>query len=136
MTRKPKSYDDLYPSRFLKAGNFDGKKVTLTIKDYDREELEGDDGKKTKAIISFQETERQLVACKTNGLCMKAMFGDNLADWVGKRVILFPTLWNGEPAIRVFGSPDMKEPKDIEVKLPRRKPFTMRLSTSSAEETK
>lgn len=125
--RKPKSFDDLYPSRFLKAGNFDGKKVTLTIKDYDREILEGEDGKKSKAIISFAETERQLVACKTNGICLKALFGANLADWVGKKVILFPSVWNGEPCIRVWGSPDIPEEVEVEVKLPRRKPFTMRM---------
>jgi hypothetical protein len=133
MARKPKSFDDLYPSRFLKAGNFDGKRVTLTIKDWDREELEGDDGKKTKSLISFEETEKQLVSCKTNGLCMKAMFGSDLAAWQGKRVILFPSVWNGEPCIRVWGSPDIAAEADIEIKLPKRKPFTMRMHTSAAE---
>lgn len=129
--KKPKNFDDLYPGRFLKAGNFDGKKATLTIKDYDRELLEGEDGKKSKAIITFEETERQLVACKTNGLAMKAMFGDDLTKWVGKKVILFPSVWNGEPCIRCWGSPDIKEEFDVEIKLPRRKPFTMRMHKSA-----
>jgi hypothetical protein len=134
---KPKNFDQLYPGRFLKAGSFEGKRVTLKIKDYDREMLKGEDGaEKMKAIISFEETPYQLVACKTNGLCMRAMFGDNLPDWVGKRVILFPSIWNGEPCIRVWGSPDIPEATDLEIKLPRRKPFTMRLHTSAAEETK
>lgn len=133
MSKKPKNFDDLYPGRFLKAGNFDGKKVTLTIKDYDREMLEGDDGKKSKAIISFEETDRQLVACKTNGLCLKEMFGADLTAWVGKRVILFPSVWNGEPCIRVWGSPDIPAEKQIEVKLPRRKPFNMTLHTSAGD---
>lgn len=133
---KPKNFDQLYPGRFLKAGNFEGKKVTLKIKDYDREMLEGDGGeKKAKAIISFEETPLQLVACKTNGLCMRAMFGDDLTNWVGKKVILFPSVWNGEPCIRVWGSPELSEERDLEVKLPRRKPFNMRLHTSAAEET-
>jgi|SRR5690606_14492826 len=130
---KPKSFDDLYPGRFLKAGNFDGKKVTLTIADYDLEQLEGEDGKKAKAIITFKETQRQLVACKTNGLCMKEMFGADLTQWVGKRVILFPSIWNGEPCIRVWGSPDIPEPKAVEIKLPKRKPFTMQMHTSAKE---
>lgn len=125
--KKPKHFDDLYPGRFLKAGQFGGKKVTLTIKDYDREILEGDDGKKSKAIIAFAESPMQLVACKTNGLCMREMFGSDLAQWVGKRVILFPSEWNGEPCIRVWGSPDIKEELDVEVKLPRRKPFRMHM---------
>jgi hypothetical protein len=128
--KKPKNFDDLYPGRFLKAGNLDGRKFTLTIKDYDREMLEGDDGAKSKAIITFEETPRQLVACKTNGLCFKAMFGDDLHQWIGKRVILFPSVWNNEPAIRVWGSPDLKEPLSVDVKLPKRKPFTMTLHNS------
>jgi len=135
--KKPKSYDDLYPSRFLKASAFDGKKVTLTIQDCRREELEGENGeKKVKAIVSFRETERELVACKTNGLCLRDMFGTSLAGWVGKRVILFPDKWNGEPAIRVWGSPDIKAPFDVEVKLARRRPFKMRMHTSAADESK
>lgn len=127
-TKKPKNYDDLYPGRFLKAGNFNGQKVTLTIKDYDLETLEGENGeKKAKAIIHFEETPRSLVACKTNGLCLKAMFGPELTQWVGKKVFLFPAEWNGEPAIRVFGSPEIANDMDVEIKLPRRKPFQMRM---------
>lgn len=125
-TKKPKNYDDLYPGRFLKAGNFNGQKVTLTIKDYDLETLEGENGeKKAKAIIHFEETPRSLVACKTNGLCLKAMFGADLAQWVGKKVFLFPAEWNGEPAIRIWGSPEIANDIDVEIKLPRRKPFRM-----------
>jgi hypothetical protein len=129
--KQPQTYDDLYPSRFLKATAFNGKRVMLTITGCRREELEGEDKKKeVKAIVSFKETERELVACKTNGLCMRDMFGNSLAGWIGKRVILFPSDWNGEPAIRVWGSPDIKEPFDVVVKLARRKPKTMRMHKS------
>ena len=123
--KKPTNFDSLYPGRFLKAGLFEGKQVTLTIKDVDLNELEGEDGKKLKAIVSFQETEMQLVTCKTNGLSIKAMFGNNLGDWVGKRVTLFPSTWNGEPAIRVWGSPDIEKDITISIVLPRKKPIPM-----------
>lgn len=125
--KKPVSFDELFPGRFLKAGLFNGKKVTLTIKDIDREELEGDEGKQIKALIFFEETPLALVACKTNGICIKAMFGSSLADWIGKKVTLFPSDWNGEPCIRVWGSPDIEANKEIEVKLPRRRPIPMTL---------
>ena len=122
--KKPVDYDQLYPGRFLKAGEFLGKKVTLTITDADIEELAGEDGKpKIKAIISFDETEKKLVACKTNGICLKEMFGKELANWIGKRVTLFPDVWNGEPCIRVWGSPDIEAEKEVTVTLPRRRPF-------------
>jgi len=121
---KPTVFDQLYPGRFLKAGELLGKKVTLTIADVDVEELEGDGGaKKVKAIISFRETKKQLVACKTNGLCLREMFGKELANWTGKRVTLFEDTWNGEPCTRVWGSPDIAADFDVEVALPRRRPF-------------
>jgi hypothetical protein len=121
---KPSVYDQLYPSRFIKAGELMGKKVTLTIADVNMERLIGDDGKeKAKALISFRETEKQLVACKTNGLCIKSMFGKELAAWVGKRITLFEDTWNGEPCTRVWGSPDIAQDMTVEVSLPRRRPF-------------
>lgn len=120
---KPTSYDQLYPGRFIKAGELLGKKVTLTIEDIELEDLEGDDGKKTKCIISFKETPKKLVACKTNGFCIKEMFGKELANWRGKRITIFEDTWNGEPATRVWGSPDIEEEIEVTVQLPRRRPF-------------
>lgn len=125
--KKPATFDDLYPGRFLKAGNFNGKPVTLTIKAADLEELEGEDGKKKKAILSFTETEMQMVCCKTNGICIKSMFGDKLSAWLGKKVTFFPSTWNGEPAIRVYGSPELERDMEVTVTLPRRKPIPMTL---------
>ncbi len=122
--KKPTVFDQLYAGRFLKAGELLGKKVTLTISDVDLEELQGDDGaKKAKAIISFRESEKKLVSCKTNGLCIKEMFGKELANWVGKRITIFEDVWNGEPCIRVWGSPDIAADMEITVTLPRRRPF-------------
>ena len=135
--QKPSVFDQLYPGRFLKAGELLGKKVTLTIRDTDLEELVGDDGKpKAKAVVSFRETDKQLVLCKTNGICLKEMFGVQLAEWVGKRVTIFPDVWNGEPAIRVWGSPDLQADRDVQITLPRRKPFrkTLRRVDPAAKE--
>jgi hypothetical protein len=122
--KKPSVFDQLYPGRFLKAGELLGKKVTVTIRDVDLEGLVGDDGKeKQKAIVGLKETDKSLVLCKTNGICLREMFGTELSGWVGKRVTIFPDVWNGEPAIRIWGSPDIKRDLDVTVTLPRRKPF-------------
>jgi hypothetical protein len=53
------------------------------------------------------------------------MFGADIPNWIGKRVTFFPSEWNGEPCIRVHGSPDIDKEFTVEIKLPRRKPFTM-----------
>lgn len=123
---KPTNYDELYPGRFIKAGLLKGNKVTMTIKDVDLEHLEDNTGKpKAKAIISFVERPLELVACKTNGLCLKAMFGKELSNWIGKKVTLFPSQWNGEDAIRVWGSPEIERTFELSIELPRRRPFKM-----------
>ncbi len=122
---KPVDWDQLYPGRFLKAGEFMGRKVTLTIADVELDELEGNTGKKVKGIISFRETTRQLALNRTNGICLKAMFGRKLAEWAGKRVTLFPGNWNGEECIRVWGSPDIAKDEEIVIDLPRKKPQKM-----------
>lgn len=130
-------YDQLFPGRFLKAGEFDGKKVTLTISEIEIEALPQDKGgDKDKGIISFAETKKKLVLNRTNGECFKAMWGRKLADWIGKRVTLFPDTWNGELAVRVYGSPDIRADMDVEIRLPKRKPLqkTLRLTGVAARE--
>lgn len=122
---RPVDWDQLYPGRFLKAGEFLGRKVTLTITDVELDELESDKGKKVKGVMSFRETTRQLCLNRTNGICLKAMFGRKLADWSGKRVTLFPGNWNGEECIRVWGSPDLAKDEEITIELPRKKPTRM-----------
>lgn len=121
---KPVDFDQLYPGRFIKAGELNGRKVTLTVIDVDLEGLMGEDGKeKAKAIISFRESQKKLVTCKTNGLCLKEMFGRDVTQWVGKKVTIFPDIWNGEPCIRIWGSPDIDADMKVTITLPRRRPF-------------
>lgn len=122
---KPVDWDELYPGRFIKASDLKGKNVTLTIAAVDLEELEGDKGKQIKGVVGFEKTEKQLALNKTNGICLKEMFGKKVQGWVGKRVTLMPSTWNGDDCIRVYGSPDMTEDKEIVVQLPRKRPIPM-----------
>ncbi len=121
----PVDWDELYPGRFIKASEFKGKQVTLRITAVRIEELIGDKGPQIKGVISFHKTEKQWAINRTNGECVKAMFGSKVQAWVGKRVTLFPALHDGEPCIRVWGSPDIKEDFDVLVSLPRKRPFKM-----------
>lgn len=123
--RKPVDFDQLYPGRFIKAGDLIGKQVTLTVKDVALDELESDSGKKVKGVMSFAETPKQLCLNKTNGICIRAMFGRKLPEWIGKRVTLFPSTWNGDDCIRIWGSPDIAADEEIQVQLPRKKPTKM-----------
>jgi len=129
-------FDKLYPARFLKAGEFGGRDVTLTISSVFLEELEGETGKKMKAILGFAGTPKQLVLNKTNGLCIKAMFGVETDAWRGKRVTLYPaniSFGDTDLAIRVRGSPDIKDPVTFELKLPRKKGKAVTLQVTRAQ---
>jgi hypothetical protein len=131
---KPVDWDELYPNRFLKAGELKGRRITMTIADVDTDLLVSDDGKeKIKGFLSFEKTTKQVVLNKTNGLCLRSMFGKKLSEWLGKRVIFYPDKWNGEDCIRIWGSPDIADELDVEIKLPRRKPFNMRMHKSAED---
>ncbi len=121
-------FDRLFPGRFVKAGDFNGKDVTLTIASVAIEELEGDKGKEMKAIVAFRETKKALVLNKTNALCVRGMFGRETDAWIGKRVTFFPApidFGDAEICIRVRGSPDLEKDMAIEVKLARKKAKTV-----------
>lgn len=122
---KPVDWDELYPGRFIKAGEFKGKKPTLTITDVKVDELIGDKGPQVKGVISFKETEKQWALNKTNGICLKEMFGRKVQEWVGRRVTLFASTWDGEECIRVWGSPELADDREVTIALPRKRPFAM-----------
>ena len=107
------SFDELFPGKYIKAGEFKGKAVTLTVKSVEREMLSnGTGGEEGAAIVSFAETEKQFVMNKTNGVCFRAMFGDDTGDWVGHKVTLHAVedesgLSESRQCIRVAGSPEL-----------------------------
>lgn len=129
---KPVDWDELYPGRFIKAGEFKGKKPTLTITDVKIEELVGDKGPQIKGVISFKESEKQWALNKTNGICLKELFGRKVQEWVGKRVTLFAAMWDGEECIRVWGAPHLTEDREVTIALPRKRPFTMTMHKPAA----
>ena len=128
-------FDQLFPGRFIKAGELNGKDVTLTIDAIRLEDLPSDKGgEKTRGVIAFKQTKKEWVLNRTNAECLKGMWGRDTDNWIGKRVTIYPAEWNGEPCIRVKGSPDLEKPVDVEVKLPKRKPVIMKMQATGKKE--
>ncbi len=136
------NYDQMFPSRFIKAGEFMGKPVTLTIGSVDREGLEREDGKEEQAaILTFSEARKngdpiQMVLNKTNAQAIFAMWPDT-DTWPGKRVTFYPEpdstgMSDSGYCIRVQGSPDLEKAITYQEKLPRRKPKQKRLTKTTA----
>jgi len=127
-------FDELYPGRFIKAGDLKSRDVNLTISAVRIEELEGTKGKQTKGIVSFRESKKEIVLNRTNGECIKAMFGRDTGDWVGKRVTLYPAKIESDIAdlaVRVRGSPDIAEDVTFTLSLARKRPRELTLKRTS-----
>ena len=131
-------FDECFPGRFIKVSTLKGEPTTYTIKNVYRELLDGEEEQAFKAILSFEETALEYVLPKLNGVAIKAMFGSNVQEWIGKRVTFFATaeimpMRRGEPCIRVYGSPDIKADVRCEWKPPRRNKITQILKAVQTE---
>jgi hypothetical protein len=120
-------WDQLYPGRFFKGGDIlEGEKKLVTISAVDTDELEGDKGPQVKGILTFEGEKMQLALNKTNGICLREMFGRKPYEWVGRRFAMFQSEWQQEPCIRIWGSPDLDADLKVTIDLGRRrKSFVM-----------
>jgi hypothetical protein len=86
------------PSNSHKAADLNGEEweVTIsgyTVKEFDQENVEtGEAYKVKKPIFTFHETEKTLVCNKTNRDAIAYAYGDEMDDWIGKVVFLYPTM--------------------------------------------
>lgn len=102
--------DLLPPSRWLYAHMLKGKCVTLTIKSAKQEHLmrQGIREPEPKAVLEFEETDKALVANKTNLAAIASLHGPQPSKWKGKKVTLFETTTRrGKetvPCIRIKGA--------------------------------
>lgn len=142
------SYDEMFPGRFLKAGEFKGKPVTLTIASV-RKELpvasDDPDEEPPKPIfyLTFTETDREMaINTVTNRKCLAAMFGTERINktWIGKRVTFHPenvkAFGETKPAIRVLGSPDLQGDITFMLMLARKKPKRITLKKTPDKNAK
>ena len=111
MSRKPDNpemhVDLMFPSRYLKAADFAGEPVTLTIVQVVKDKVQAANGTKSeKYILRFKETEKELILNKTNARSVAKVLGELKAiAWPGQKITLKPTTCEafGEivPCIRV-----------------------------------
>lgn len=118
------TYEVAFPSRFLRAADLNEKHVTVTIARAYMEILEGEKGEVNKLIVAFEKTPKEIVVCKTNGICVREMFGSKVSGWTGKRITIYPTKVPFGPkqvdAIRVYGSPDIPVPVEVSARIGRK----------------
>lgn len=83
-----------YPSPYMREPDLGGKDATLTIAGWRYADAsdKGSDGNAMEGtVLSFKETEKELVLAKINHVWISRIHGPDPAKWVGKRVTFFPT---------------------------------------------
>lgn len=88
----------LFPSKYVKAADLNGKTVTLTIEKLVVEELGHGSEKERKPVLYFAKATKGLVLNRTNAMTIAGLYGDESDEWKGKRVSIYPT------RIRAFGA--------------------------------
>ncbi len=93
---------DLFDNQYLAADDLRGKPWTLTIQSVTKAKLpSGKTGKsETRGIVRFDELEAKatkdkpamaLVLNRTNAKTIKALYGKDTSEWIGKRITIYPT---------------------------------------------
>jgi hypothetical protein len=116
----------LYPSKYLAAADFEGQRLTVMIKDVRRAMMDGDkEDKKSKpeekVMVQFDGVPKLCLWPRTNSEACFLLFGSDFSEkWIGHKVTLASRKVekSGEivDAIRVIGSPEIKEPMHKVVK--------------------
>lgn len=100
------NFDDLFPSKFLKADDCMTNKVMI-IQSITQEEVGAD--KEIKPILRFVGENRGLVLNRVNGSMLQMLHGNSVDAWVGKQIELYRDLvqFGGKtvPAIRLRQPP-------------------------------
>jgi hypothetical protein len=95
--------NQVFPSKYLKADDLQGRELHVTINKCAVEKMEED----TKLVLYFFGQEKGLVCNKTNANRIAHFFGDDTDAWMGKEIILGTELvdFQGKTseAIRVKG---------------------------------
>lgn len=92
--------NEVYPSKYLKADDLQGREVRVTMQSVEMEKI-GDD---MKPVLYFKGATKGVVLNKTNNGTIAAAYGWESDDWVDQPLILFSVMvdFQGKvaPAIR------------------------------------
>ena len=108
--------DDVFPSRFLKCADLNGKPVVVTIESAPIETLKNGKGEESKTVLYFRKTKKALPLNRVNWDSVCDITGEaDTENWPDHRIELFPTTteMKGEtvPCIRIRAPAQREFPK-------------------------
>jgi hypothetical protein len=99
---------EAFPSKYLSAADLNGQNVRVTMGTVDMEKV----GEDMKPVLYFRGKSKGLTLNKTNSKTIAEAYGDEMDDWNGQELVLFPVMTDFQgkqvEAIRVR----MPQPKD------------------------
>lgn len=102
----PKTLSELYPPKWVRVEDLQGRPSTVTIADVTVEDLRvfGGTDREPRAILAFEGKTRRLILNLTQCKQVAQALGSEVfADWVGKRLQLIPTVApNKRPTIGIL----------------------------------
>lgn len=81
----------MFPSKWLAAADLDEQDRTLTVADVTEELIGQGEEQDLKWVIHFREVDKGLVLNKTNATTITSALGDDTDEWIGRKVVLYPT---------------------------------------------
>jgi hypothetical protein len=82
------SIHELLPSKYIKKDDI-GAGALCTIRGISRENVGTEDAPQEKVTIELDEFDKKFVANVTNVYAIAAVYGEDYAEWVGKKIVLF-----------------------------------------------
>lgn len=111
--------DDVFPSKYLKCSDLQGRPTTVTIERAPLETLKTPDGKEqNKVVLYFRGAKKALPLNVTNWDACAEICGEDTEDWPGHQIELYPD--KAQMAGKTFDCIRVRPPAQRE--LPKRKP--------------
>ena len=119
-----------FPSKYLRAADLNDADHTVVMKNVEIEKIGDDD---QKPVLYFAKGTKGLVLNKTNSKVIARAYGDEMDDWEGKSIVLYPAMveFRGDmveairvrlPKTKVAASPTFNEnnppPADLDDEIP------------------
>ena len=83
--------DDVFPSKYLKCYDLQGRPITVTIERAPLETLKSPDGKEQdKIVLYFRGAKKALPLNVTNWDACAEICGEDTEDWPGHQIELYP----------------------------------------------
>ncbi len=80
---------NLFPSRYVKAGDLDAGPQTMAIRELVVEEIGQGKDRQDKPVLYFHNRDKGLVLNVTNTRTIEDAYGTETDDWLGKSIELF-----------------------------------------------